>query len=74
MKFPQGKRGMVEKVKPQRKMILLFCYLEHTALRAGGTYYWHIKQKAELGALLPLWQGKEVLFPTNLIQKQQAEL
>lgn len=65
MKFPPGKRCVVEKVKLQGKMMLLFCYL--TGYCSEG--WWDVllahKEKAELGALLPLRLGEEELFPTS---------
>lgn len=61
MKFPQGKRRVVEEVKLQGKMVLLFCYL--TGYRSEG--WWDVllahKEKAELGSLLPLRLGEEAL-------------
>ena len=66
---------MVEKVKLQGKMTLLFCYLIAYCSQGRQDILLAHKEKAELGARLPLRQGEEVLFLTlSLIQQQQAEL
>lgn len=73
MKFPQGGRHMVEKVKTAEKIKLLFSY-PIACLSEGWWDYWHTEQKVQPGAFLLSGTAKRCFSVWGHIQKPQAEL